>query len=370
MKIILSGGGTGGHIFPALSVADEIRRRYPESEILFVGALGKMEMTVVPKHGYRIEGLPIEGLYRQLTWRNVVRNLQLPFKIVRSVLKANRLLREFKPDVVVGTGGFASAAIGRRAIAAGIPVAICEQNAFPGLTNRSMARGAKRILLGNDDARKHFLAAGANNGQILFTGNPIRQFSAVPDAKQKLGFEANTPLLLVTGGSLGARTLNNSLEAGLDELLASGVQVLWQCGKLYHEALTQRTAAKLAGQSRIRIVPFIDDMNAAFAAADLVVSRAGASTISEMIALDKPSILVPSPNVAEDHQTKNALSLTREGAAVLVTDADAPKMLIPQALNLLKDRAAIATVVTALQRLPKPNSASLIVDEVEKMIQK
>jgi len=366
MKIILSGGGTGGHIFPALSIADEIRRRDPKAEILFVGAIGKMEMTVVPKHGYRIEGLPIDGLHRQLTLQNVKRNLGLPCKIVRSSLKANHILRTFKPDLVVGVGGYASAMVGRRAKAHSVPLVVCEQNAHPGLTNKMLAKDATRILLGNGDAERHFVNAGAQKEGIRTVGNPIRQLKSTlsqAEAKERLGFEANKPLVLVVGGSLGARSINAALLGALAGETGDAVNVLWQCGRQYFDALEPQVKATCA-----KLVPFIDDMATAFAAADLVVSRAGASTISEMIALEKPSILVPSPNVAEDHQTKNARSLVDIGAALLIPDAAASKRLWREAKALASNADQLNVLRANLQQLEKYDSARIIVDEIEKII--
>lgn len=369
-RIIISGGGTGGHIFPALSIADEVKRRLPDAEILFVGADGRMEMTLVPKHGYAIEGLPIDGFQRGFSLQSILRNIQLPFKIISSVRKANALIRTHKPQVIVGVGGYASAAIGIRARSYSVPLVVCEQNAFPGITNKMLSKHAQRILLGNADAKQHFVTAGAMAENIHYTGNPIRQLHSplsAAEAKVKLGFLPDKPLLLVVGGSLGARTLNESLLAGLSQALATHeVQLFWQCGKTYHDAMQQAVAENPLEThfAHARLAPFIDDMATAFAAADVVVSRAGASTISEMIALQKPCILVPSPNVSEDHQTKNALSLTNVGAAQMVRDADARDTLLAQALQLLANPQQQAIFREALAAFPQLNAASAIVDEI------
>lgn len=369
-RIIISGGGTGGHIFPALSIADEVRRRMPDAEILFVGADGRMEMTLVPKHGYTIEGLPIDGLQRSLSLQSILRNLQLPLKLLRSILKANALIRKMKPQVIVGVGGYASATIGSRASAFRTPLVVCEQNAYPGITNKFLAKQAKRILLGNADAKPHFLSAGAAPDALKYTGNPIRKLHSplsAAEAKVKLGFLPDKPLILVVGGSLGAKTLNEAVLAGLDQQLATqDVQLYWQCGKGYHEALQQRVAATPLEKhfAHARLAAFIDDMATAFAAADVVVSRAGASTISEMIELKKPCILVPSPNVAEDHQTKNALSLVNVGAAQMISDAEARANLLREAITLAKSPERQAAFQQALASFPTLNAAAAIVDEI------
>ncbi|MDX1908304.1 MAG: undecaprenyldiphospho-muramoylpentapeptide beta-N-acetylglucosaminyltransferase [Bacteroidia bacterium] len=356
-KIIISGGGTGGHIFPALSIADEIRRRMPEAEVLFVGAEGGMEMTVVPRHGYTIEPVWISGIYRQLTLRNIQRNLLFPLKLVVSLIQARRIVRRFRPQAVVGVGGFASGPLGRAAAGQGIPLFICEQNAFPGLVNRWLAPRAQKILLGNEDAARFFDPA-----KVVVTGNPIRQF-VLPSreaACEKLGLDPSRPVLLNLGGSLGAMRLNQALQAGLEQIVAADVQLLWQCGKIYYDTLK----AQVPAHPQVRLMAFIDDMAAAYAAADLIISRAGGSTISELIALSLPAILVPSPNVAEDHQTQNARSLADRQAALLIRDADAVQTLIPEALALIQDQPRLNHIRQQITAIEKHHAAREIVDQL------
>lgn len=357
LKIIISGGGTGGHIFPALSIAAEFKRRDPKTDILFVGAKGAMEMEVVPRHHYPIEGLPISGIYRQLTARNLVRNVQFPFKLLRSLQLANGIVKRFQPDMVIGVGGFASGPIGRVAGNKGIPLYICEQNAYPGLVNKWLAPKAKKILLGNADAKKYFPAE-----KCVVTGNPIRSFDLPTqnEAKTNLDLNPNKPVLLSLGGSLGARQINRALLAGLPQLMSTEVQLIWQCGKIYYEDLSQLVEVN----HQVRLVPFIQDMATAYAAADLIISRAGGSTISELIALNKPSVLVPSPNVAEDHQTKNARSLTEQGAAELVKDVDAIEHLMPTALAILNDQERLNILTNRISQTEKHDAAKEIVDEI------
>ena len=360
-KIIISGGGTGGHIFPAVSIANEIRRRQPDAEILFVGAKGGMELEVVPRYGYPIEAVWISGIHRQLTIRNVIRNLLFPIKLSSSLRQAAQIIRRFQPQAVVGVGGFASGPLGRMAAAKKIPLFLCEQNAYPGLVNRWLGAKATRILLGNADARKHFDPA-----KTVVTGNPIRTFAPLSktEAAAKMGIDAAKPTLLSLGGSLGALTLNRALEAGLQTLIDADVQLLWQCGKRYYEQLLPRVPQ----HPNVRLLPFIEDMGAAYGAADLVISRAGGSTISELIALSMPALLVPSPNVSEDHQTKNALSLSEKGAAILVKDSEAVQQLVPEALAVLKDLARMARLKENIEAMEKHDAAAEIVDEIEKVL--
>ncbi|RMG19707.1 MAG: undecaprenyldiphospho-muramoylpentapeptide beta-N-acetylglucosaminyltransferase [Bacteroidetes bacterium] len=360
-RFIIAGGGTGGHIFPAVSIANEIRRRYEDAQILFVGAKGGMEMQVVPRHGYDIEAVWISGIHRQLTIRNIVRNLLFPIKLISSLNQGGKIIRRFRPDVVVGVGGYASGPVARVAAKRGIPLVLCEQNAFPGLVNRWLAPLASKILLGNADAAKYFPPE-----KTVLTGNPIREFALVPrdEAARSLGFDAEKPILLSLGGSLGAATINQALLAGVDQLTAAGVQLLWQCGKRYYEQLQPQ----LPEHPGLQLMAFIDDMALAYSAADLVISRAGGSTISELIALSKPAILVPSPNVAEDHQTKNARSLSDRKAAILVPDAEAQSRLVPAALEVLKDPRKLNELKTGIEHIEKHQAAKEIVDEIEKLL--
>lgn len=356
-RVIISGGGTGGHIFPAVSIANEIKRRSPDADILFVGADGGMELTVVPRYNYPIKSVWISGIHRQMTLRNIIRNLLFPLKLMVSLLQSGKILRGFKPEIVVGVGGFASGPLGRAAAGRNIPLFICEQNAYPGLVNKWLAGRARKILLGNGDAAKYF-----PKEKIVVTGNPIRSFDLITkeEAAEKMGIDPAKPVVLSLGGSLGALTLNNALREGQQKFIDQGVQLLWQCGKRYYDAL----APLVIQHPNIKLLPFIEDMAAAYSAADLIISRAGGSTISELIALSKPSILVPSPNVAEDHQTKNALSLSEKNAAVLIKDIEAGEMLVDEALKVLANAEKLSALQREIERMEKHNAAKEIVDEI------
>ncbi|MCI4671733.1 MAG: undecaprenyldiphospho-muramoylpentapeptide beta-N-acetylglucosaminyltransferase [Bacteroidia bacterium] len=356
-KFIISGGGTGGHIFPAVSIATEISRRDPDADILFVGAKGGMEMEVVPRYKFPIKGVWISGIQRRLTFRNLLRNSLFPFKLLTSLLQARRIMREFKPDAVIGVGGFASGPMGRVASGKNVPLILCEQNAYPGLVNRWLAKYSDKILLGNGDASKYF-----PKEKIVVTGNPIRSFELPEkaEARKKLGLDPDKPTLLSLGGSLGARTLNQALLKDYPKIIDAGVQIFWQCGKIYVDELKQQVEP----HPQVKLEAFIQDMATAYAAADLIISRAGASTISELIALSKPAVIVPSPNVAEDHQTKNALSLTEKNAAVLVKDVDAGQELVPVALKVLTDEQRLAKLSTNIASMEKHDSAKEIVDVI------
>ena len=361
-RIIISGGGTGGHIFPAVSIANEIKRREPDADILFVGATGGMELSVVPRYDYPIKAVWISGLHRQMTLKNIARNLLLPLKIVVSSLQSGRIVSGFKPEAVVGVGGFASWPLGQTAARRRIPLFLCEANAYPGLVNRRLAPKAKKILLGNGDAQKYF-----DKSKVVVTGNPIREFE-LPDrraAAEKMGIDPNKPTILSLGGSLGALKLNQAWQLGVHEIMEAGVQLIWQCGKRYYEQLKPQVME----HPNLRLLPFIDDMAAAYASADLIVSRAGGSTISELIALSKPAILVPSPNVAEDHQTKNALSLSEKDAAVLVKDVDVEQKLVQEALAILSDENRLKTLTDNITAMEKHKAAVEIVDEIFEAIQ-
>ncbi|MEM0999353.1 MAG: undecaprenyldiphospho-muramoylpentapeptide beta-N-acetylglucosaminyltransferase [Bacteroidota bacterium] len=362
-RVIITGGGTGGHIFPAISIANVLKAHDPKTEILFVGAEGGMEMTLVPKNGYAIESVVISGIARRLTFKNILKNLAFPFKLWRALRKSRGIIQRFRPDVVVGVGGYASGPVGRSAAKMGIPLVINEQNAYPGITNKWLAGRAARILLGNGAARKFF-----DPKKTKVTGNPVRDtlFKGTREGGLKLyNFTAERPILLSVGGSLGARALNDALEAGLAELLDAGVQLIWQCGKRYYPTLNDRISA----HPNLRLVPFIEDMANTFAVADLVISRAGASTITELVLLNKPSILVPSPNVAEDHQTKNAMSLVEQGAARLVKDTDATTQLVPTALGILQDKAQLAALQKGIEKTKKHDAAEEILKEILAVIQ-
>lgn len=363
-KVIITGGGTGGHIFPALSIAHALRKLDPNIGILFVGANGGMEMTVVPQYGYEIKGVTISGIARSFSPQAILKNLSFPLKLWRSLNEAKQIIQSFKPDVVVGVGGYASGPVGRAAASKGIPVVLCEQNAYPGITNKWLAPKAARILLGNAAAGKYF---EAYQSKIKVTGNPVRETLLSGDRRSglnMLGLREDLPVVLSLGGSLGSGTLNDALEKNLNLFIQHNVQLVWQCGKRYHEALRPRVPE----HPNIKLMPFIQDMGNAYAAADLIISRAGGSTISELILLNKPSILIPSPNVAEDHQTKNARSLLDVGAALLVKDAEAAEKLVPLAVDLLSDPAKLQFLQRGIEKMEKHDSANEIANEIMALI--
>lgn len=360
MKLIISGGGTGGHIFPAVAIANEVRRRYPDAEILFVGANGRMEMTRVPEAGYEIVGLDITGLQRSLS----PQNLLFPIRVMRAVRKAGKLIDKFKPDAVVGVGGYASAPVLLAATSRGIPALIQEQNSYAGLVNKLLARRVQRICVAYEGMEKFFPA-----DRLVFTGNPVRTEIADGQRAEALtffGLDPARPVLLVIGGSLGARTLNQATAAALPRLQEAGVQLLWQTGKAYYPQ-AQQQAAPFAARN-LQALEFVRRMDLAYAAADVVISRAGALSVSELCLTGKPSLLVPSPNVAEDHQTKNAQALTRQDAALLVRDADAAATLYDQALALLQDPARQQQLAANIRTLARPQATATIVDELEKLL--
>ncbi|SET57933.1 undecaprenyldiphospho-muramoylpentapeptide beta-N-acetylglucosaminyltransferase [Hymenobacter actinosclerus] len=360
MKLIISGGGTGGHIFPAVAIANEVRRRFPEAEILFVGANGRMEMTRVPEAGYEIIGLDITGLQRSLT----PKNLLFPIRVMRAVRKAGKIIEKFRPDVVVGVGGYASAPVLLAATSRAIPALIQEQNSYAGLVNKLLARRVQRICVAYEGMEKFF-----PQERLTLTGNPVRTEIAAGQRAEALAFfglDAARPVLLVIGGSLGARTLNQATAAALPRLREAGVQLLWQTGKLYFPEAQQQAAAYQA--NNLQALEFIRRMDLAYAAADVVVSRAGALSVSELCLTGKPSILVPSPNVAEDHQTKNALALTTKDAALLVRDAEAATILYNEALALLQNPARQQQLAANIRQLARPQATATIVDELLKLI--
>ncbi|WP_026880084.1 undecaprenyldiphospho-muramoylpentapeptide beta-N-acetylglucosaminyltransferase [Hymenobacter norwichensis] len=360
MKVIISGGGTGGHIFPAVAIANELRRRQPDAEILFVGANGRMEMTRVPEAGYQIVGLDITGLQRSLT----PQNLLFPIRVMRAVRKAGKLIEKFRPDVVVGVGGYASAPVLLAATSRGIPSLIQEQNSYAGLVNKLLSRRVDKICVAYESMDKFFPSE-----KLVLTGNPVRTEIASgnrAEALQFFGLNPDKPVLLVIGGSLGARTLNQATVAALPRLKAAGVQVLWQTGKLYYPEAAQHAAPFAA--DNLKALEFVQRMDLAYAAADVVVSRAGALSVSELCLTAKPSILVPSPNVAEDHQTKNAMALVRKEAALLVSDAEAPAKLYDTALALLQNPAQQQQLTANVQQLAYPAATTTIVDELLKLV--
>ncbi|UPL50115.1 undecaprenyldiphospho-muramoylpentapeptide beta-N-acetylglucosaminyltransferase [Hymenobacter sublimis] len=360
MKLIISGGGTGGHIFPAVAIANEVRRRHPEAEILFVGANGRMEMTRVPEAGYEIVGLDITGLQRRLS----PQNLLFPIRVMRAVRKAGKLIEKFRPDAVVGVGGYASAPVLLAATSRGIPALIQEQNSYAGLVNKLLARRVERICVAYPGMEKFFPAE-----KMVLTGNPVRTEIADGQRAEALSFfglAPDRPVVLVIGGSLGARTLNQATAAALPRLREAGVQLLWQTGKAYFPE-AQQQAAPFASHN-LQALEFVRRMDLAYAAADVVISRAGALSVSELCLTGKPSILVPSPNVAEDHQTKNALALVQRNAALLVTDAEAPVRLYDEAFVLLADPNRLAELSRNAHQMAYPRATTTIVDELLTLI--
>lgn len=361
-RLIISGGGTGGHIFPAVAIANEFKERHPDTEILFVGAEGRMEMTRVPEAGYKIVGLWISGLQRRLTWSNLL----FPVKVISSYFKARRIVKDFRPDAVIGTGGYASGPMMMAATRKGVPSLIQEQNSFAGLTNKQVAGKVARICVAYEGMDRYFPSQ-----KIVLTGNPVRKdiLSVAQKRNQALahfGFDPNVKTLLIVGGSLGARTINESIIQGIEKLAASGFQMIWQTGKGYFESY--RARLEKHDLQRIRVQDFVKEMDLAYAAADVVVSRAGAIAVSEICIAGKPVILVPSPNVAEDHQTKNALALVSKDAAVLVKDVNAGMTLVDTALSLLHDEARCAVLRANILKLARPDATAAIVNEIENMI--
>lgn len=364
LKIIISGGGTGGHIFPAVSIANEIRERLPESEILFVGAEGRMEMERVPAAGYQIIGLPVMGFPR----KPGIKTVTFFTKLAASLRRAHRLIKQFNPDVVVGVGGYASGPVLRMATQLKFPSLIQEQNSYAGITNRWLAKKVNKICVAYNNMDKYF-----PGGKIVYTGNPVRKELLLGKSKTDEAFEfyniaKGKKVLLVVGGSLGARTLNNSMIDHLEVLKKSNVEVIWQTGKYYYQQVLDKTAGM--DLPNIQIHQFLSRMDLAYAIADLVISRAGAGTISELCLMGCPTILVPSPNVAEDHQTKNALALVEQKAAVMITDAEAPSFLVEKALNLINNQEQLKTLSDNIQKLAKPNAAADIVDLIIELANK
>ena len=350
MRYLISGGGTGGHIFPAVSIANALKELDPEAEILFVGALGRMEMERVPQAGYEIVGLPVRGFDRKKPWKNV----SVLIDLSKSIRQVKKIIRDFKPNVGVGVGGYASGAAMWAAAKMGIPILLQEQNGFAGVTNKILKDKAAKICVAYEGMEKFFPA-----DKIILTGNPVRQ-NLLDGRKSK---DDGRKTLLIIGGSLGARTINEAAIAGLKELTNAGIKVVWQTGKVYYEKC--KAAWEAAGSpANIECLDFLSDMPDRYANADLVISRAGASSISEICLLGKPAILVPSPNVAEDHQTHNAMALVNKDAAVLVRDAEAAEKLIATALELLNDPKRLKTLQTNVLKLAQKDSAKRIAEEV------
>ena len=362
-NFLVSGGGTGGHIFPALSIANEIKRRYPEANILFVGAEGRMEMERVPAAGYPIKGLPVIGFDRKRIWRN----FKVLFKLRKSMNIAKGILNNFKPDIAIGVGGYASGPMLKMAQKKDIPTLLQEQNSYAGVTNKLLAKKAKCICVAYEGMERFFPAE-----KIVLSGNPVRRNLLECDASQQEAREAlqldpEKKTILVVGGSLGARTINNSIIDGLKRIAENDdVQVLWQTGKYYNEQCAAARAQ--SGAKNVKQVPFISSMDLAYRAADLVISRAGASSISELQLLGKPSILVPSPNVAEDHQTKNAMALVNKDAARMIPDAEAQERLVDEMLQLVGDQTTLDMLGANVKKMALNNAAERIVDEIEKIL--
>ncbi len=361
-KVIISGGGTGGHIFPAVAIADELKRQFPSIELLFIGAEGKMEMEKVPQAGYKIIGLPISGLQRKIT----LQNLALPFKIIKSLLLARKVIKNFNPEIVIGVGGYASGPTLKMAALLGIPTLVQEQNSFAGKTNMLLAKKAHKLCVAYEGMEKFF-----PKNKIVLTGNPVRFEVTQIEGKREAAIahyqlDASKPVLLVIGGSLGAKTLNESIIAGIEQFQQHGIQVVWQCGKLYFDDLTNRLKGKdITG---IHLTQFIAKMDLAYAAADVIISRAGAISVSELCLVHKPVILVPSPNVAEDHQTHNAMALVNKNAAILVKDSEARNQLVDVAIDLLNNKEKQQTLAQNIAQLGKPNATKDIVAEIVKIV--
>lgn len=363
-RIIISGGGTGGHVYPAIAIANEIMAQKPDTQILFVGANGKMEMTKVPKAGYEIVGLPIAGIHRKFT----TQNLSFPFKLVKSLWGAYNVVRKFKPDAAVGVGGYASGPVLFAATSKGVPALLQEQNSYAGLTNKWLRDRVKRICVAYEGMERYF-----PKDKIQLTGNPIRLDVAKANDKRQeamdfFGFDEHKQTILIMGGSLGARNINESVMQHIDTLIGSDVQLIWQTGSIYYQEMQNRLINH--DKSNLRILEFIERMDLAYAAADLVISRAGALSVSELCLVGKAAVFVPSPNVAEDHQTKNAMALVSIGAAAMVQDNEAKKNMIPEALKLLSDEKKRKDFEQKIRELAKPNATKDIVQTLFEVIDK
>ena len=361
-RVIISGGGTGGHVFPAISIANALRKIDKDIEILFVGAEGKMEMEKVPAAGYKIVGLPVAGISR----KNILKNFSVFIKLIKSLCLAKKTIKEFKPDVAVGVGGYASGPVLKQAGRMGIPILIQEQNSYAGVTNKLLARKASAICVAYDGMEKYFPA-----GKIIKTGNPVRHnFDDLGTLKEEsfrfFGLNNELPVILILGGSLGAGTINNCLSDNIETMRNSDCQWLWQTGKYYYDDVIKLVPGKPAG--KISVHAFIDRMDLAFAAAGIIISRAGAGTISELCLVGKPVILVPSPNVAEDHQTRNAMALAEKNAAIVISDGTAEKMLVGEAIKLVSDIQMKKTLSENIEKMAERDADKRIAMEVLKLI--
>ncbi|WP_291104754.1 MULTISPECIES: undecaprenyldiphospho-muramoylpentapeptide beta-N-acetylglucosaminyltransferase [unclassified Flavobacterium] len=357
-KFILSGGGTGGHIYPAIAIANELKSRFPDAEFLFVGAKDKMEMQKVPQAGYKIEGLWIAGLQRKFTLQNAM----FPFKLIDSLWESRKIIKQFKPNVVIGTGGFASGPLLQMANMLNIPTVIQEQNSFPGITNKLLSKKANKICVAYENLERFF-----PKEKMILTGNPVRQDlidieSKREEAIQFFNLDANKKTLLVLGGSLGARRVNQLIEKELENIVSQNVQVIWQCGKLYFEDY------KKYNSENVQVLAFIDRMDLVYATADIVISRAGASSVSELCIVGKPVIFIPSPNVAEDHQTKNAKSIVDKKGAIMIRESELDENFTTIFNSLLNDENQQKELSKNIKQLALPNATKQIVDEIVKLI--
>lgn len=359
LKFILSGGGTGGHIYPAIAIANELKLRFPDAEFLFVGAKDKMEMQKVPQAGYKIEGLWIAGLQRKLT----LQNLMFPLKVTSSLFASRNIIKQFKPDVVIGTGGFASGPLLQMANMLKIPTVIQEQNSYPGITNKLLSKKASAICVAYENLERFF-----PKDKIVFTGNPVRQDLLEIDSKRKeairhFNLDPNKKTLLVLGGSLGARRINRLIEKEIYNIVSKDIQIIWQCGKLYYHDYNHFTDGHI-----VQVVSFIDRMDLVYAAADFVISRAGASSVSELCLVGKPVIFIPSPNVAEDHQTKNAKAVVDKNGAILIKESELDATFEPTFANLIFDQNLQKELSENIKKLAKPNATKDIVEQIVKLI--
>ncbi len=365
MKIIISGGGTGGHIFPAIAIADALKAQDASTEILFVGAEGKMEMERVPKAGYEIIGLPVAGFQRSFSLENIKKNLVFPFKLMKSLLKARKIIKDFKPDAVVGVGGYASGPILKVAMQSGVRGLIQEQNSYAGVTNKLLGKDVEKVCVAYEGMEKFF-----PNEKIIYTGNPVRRDVwdnkiTIKEARNFYGLDENKKTIVLIGGSLGARTMNQAMRENYEKIAQRpDIQILWQCGKLYIEEFSKCETAALPN---VKITAFLEKMDMAYAAADVVISRAGALSISELCVIGKAAILVPSPNVSEDHQTKNAMALVNKNAALLVKDVDAKNEMIEKAIALINNEKLIINLSENIKKMGKPNAAEDIAKEIFKL---
>ncbi len=358
-RVVISGGGTGGHIFPAIAIANEIKAQHPDCEFLFIGANGKMEMEKVPQAGYNIVGLDVAGLKRSLSPKNIM----ILIKFLRSSSKAKKIIKKFNPDVAIGVGGYASAPTLKAAAKLGITTIVQEQNSFAGLTNKMLGKNAKKVCVAYEGMERFF-----DKSKIEITGNPVRSNVVQIEGKRDqainhFNLDPSKKTLLILGGSLGARTINQSVQKEIDNWGAANIQILWQCGKFYADDL--QAFMKANPKAHVKLHPFIMEMDLAYAAADVIVSRAGAISVSEICIVGKPAIFVPSPNVAEDHQTKNALALVKNEAAIMVTDAEAPSKLGTTVIELLNNSDKCAQLSQKISEMGKPNATKDIVKIIE-----